>query len=84
MQLTAELSLYPLREAYLPVIDAFIATLREQGELKVITNAMSTQLTGDWQSVLAAVGEALRRSHEQFGRQVLVCKLIPGEFDLGG
>jgi hypothetical protein len=30
------------------------------------------------------VGEALRRSHEKFGRQVLVCKLIPGEFELGG
>ena len=84
MQLTAELSLYPLREEYVAVIDAFIATLHEHGELTVVTNAMSTQISGDWQRVLAAAGEALRRSHEQFGRQVLGCKLIPGEFEPDG
>lgn len=78
MQVTAELSLYPLQEDYIPVIDAFIASLRGAEDLTVVTNAMSTQLCGDAQQVFDLVREALVRSHEQFGKQVLVCKFIPG------
>ncbi len=78
MQVTAELSLYPLQEDYIPVISAFIASLRGTQGLTVVTNAMSTQLCGEAQQVFDLVREALDRSHEQFGKQVLVCKFIPG------
>ena len=79
MKLTAELSLYPLQENYIGVIDAFIDGARQHGELTVITNAMSTQVCGDYDRVLALVGRELKTSYEKFGQQVLVCKLIPGE-----
>ncbi len=79
MKLTAELSLYPLQEDYIDVIDAFINGAREHDGLTVITNAMSTQICGDYDRVLAVVGRELRTSYERFGRQVLVCKFIPGE-----
>ncbi len=46
MKLTAELSLYPLQDNYLDVIDAFIDTAHEYDELTIITNAMSTQVCG--------------------------------------
>lgn len=78
MQVTAELSLYPLQEDYIPVIDAFLASLGEAEGLTVVTNAMSTQLCGEAQQVFDLVRAALVRSHEQFGKQVLVCKFIPG------
>ena len=79
MQLTAEISLYPLNDDYIPVIKAFIRRLRDHEALTVVTNAMSTQLTGPYDAVLEAVGDELRRSVEEHGKQVLVCKLIPGE-----
>ncbi|TGD74034.1 hypothetical protein E4634_07805 [Mangrovimicrobium sediminis] len=82
MKLTAELSLYPLNEAYIEVIKAFIADLAGREGLLVRTNAMSTQLCGDWDAVTGAVSAALRESHERFGKQVLVCKFIPGELDI--
>jgi uncharacterized protein YqgV (UPF0045/DUF77 family) len=82
VQLTAELSLYPLREEYVAVIDAFIATLHEHGELTVVTNAMSTQISGEWDAVFDLINRELKISAERHGRQVLVCKLIPGELDL--
>ena len=76
--------MYPLQDDYIPVIKGLISGLTAQSDLTVVTNAMSTQLCGDWDEVFAVVNQALRRSHAQFGRQVLVCKLIPGALDIDG
>ena len=79
MKLTAELSLYPVQEDYIAVIDAFIAGIRAQPDLQVVTNAMSTQICGDYDRVFALLRQELKVSYREHGRQVLVCKLIPGE-----
>ncbi len=78
MELTAELSLYPLREDYEPPIRALIDDLAGEAGLTVVTNAMSTQLRGDFDAVMTTVARALRASAERCGKQVLVCKFIPG------
>ena len=83
MKLTAELSLYPFREAYKEAIRAFIDAANEHPDITVVTNAMSTQVCGDYDAVLRLIGEELRTSYDRFGRQVLVCKLIPGELEIG-
>lgn len=82
MQLTAELSLYPLQEDYVPVIAAFIEAVREHGDIKIVTNAMSTQISGDYDRVFALVRQELKASYKRHGKQVLVCKFIVGELDL--
>lgn len=82
MKLTVEMSLYPLHEQYIPVIQDFIDSAREQGELDIVTNAMSTQVSGDYQQVFELVQQGLRDSYERHGKQVLVCKFIPWELDL--
>ena len=79
MKLTAELSLYPLAEDYIPVIRTFIEKAREHGDMDIVTNAMSTQICGDYDRVFALVRQELKSSYKTFGKQVLVCKLIPGE-----
>ena len=76
MKLTAELSLYPLQDDYIPVIDAIIADLNKQPGLKVHTNALSTQISGDYTTVFSVIQSALAESVARFGRQVLVCKFI--------
>ena len=83
MKLTAELSLYPVQENYIAVIEGFIHALREYPDLQVVTNAMSTQVCGDYAQVFAVVSETLAASTRQFGKQVLVVKFIPWEIDLG-
>jgi uncharacterized protein YqgV (UPF0045/DUF77 family) len=83
MKLTAELSLYPVQENYIPVIQAFIATVRAHTDLQVVTNALSTQVCGDYARVFAVVSDALAQSTSLFGKQVLVVKFIPWELDLG-
>lgn len=82
MKLTAELSLYPLNEDYIPVIKAFIERCTREAGLTLAPNAMSTQICGDYDQVFALVSSALRQSFEQHGKQVLVCKFIPGELDI--
>ncbi len=84
MKLTAEMSLYPLQEEYIPVIRAFIEEAAKCPAMTLRTNAMSTQVCGDWDAVFNLVSATLKTNVEQFGKQVLVCKFIPGELDING
>jgi len=77
MQLSAELSLYPLDAEVEAAVLAFIEDLKSTGSVSVITNSMSTQVSGEWQAVFSAVETALKLSHDRSGRQVLVAKFIP-------
>ena len=82
MKLTVELSLYPLQEEYIPIIQAFIEALRQHDGITLISNAMSTQICGDYGQVFALVQAELQASYQRFGKQVLVCKFIVGELDI--
>lgn len=82
MTLTAELSLYPLSDDYLTVIGAFIDGLNGRDDIVVVTNAMSTQLRGEHDAVMAAVSDTLRESARRFGPQALVCKFLPMALDI--
>ena len=82
MKLTAELSLYPLQEAYIPVIQAFIAALGRYEDITLVSNAMSTQVCGDYDQVFDLIQRELKASYQRWGKQVLVCKFIVGELDI--
>ena len=82
MKLTAELSLYPLQDDYIPVIKAFIDAARQHGDMVVTTNAMSTQICGEYAAVFQLVQEELAASYQRYGKQVLICKFIPWELDI--
>lgn len=77
MQLSAELSLYPLEGDIDTVVLDFIDELVRAGTISAVTNTMSTQISGDWDDVMTAVSEALKLSSERSGRQVLVAKFLP-------
>lgn len=82
MQLTADLSLYPIQDEYIPVIQSFIDAVRQHDDLIIATNAMSTQIAGDHERVFTVVSQELAASYEKFGAQVLVVKFIPGIVEL--
>ena len=79
--LSAELSLYPLRDDYIPVIQAIIDDLNRIPDLLVVTNAMSTQIQGPHDVVMEAVSRCLKASAARCPSQVLVCKFIPLELE---
>ena len=81
MQLSVEISLYPLKDEYIPAIKEFIQRLNEQPQLQVISNTMSTQVFGDYDVVMDTLKEEMRKSWEQFGRAIFVCKFIDGDLN---
>ncbi len=60
MQVSLDISLYPLTPDYEAPIIAFIKHLGEQAGITVATNPLSTQLTGDYEHVMQALTEAMR------------------------
>ena len=84
MRITAEISLYPLRENFVEEIKAFIRGLRERPGLEVITNQMSTQLRGDFEAVTGAVQDGMRHCMEAQGSMVFVVKYLNADLDISG
>jgi uncharacterized protein YqgV (UPF0045/DUF77 family) len=76
MDIGVELSLYPLRDAYLPVIEQFIARLQGHAELRVVTNSMSTQVFGSYEQVMGLLGEQIRATFAEHGKAVFVMKVL--------
>ena len=76
MKLTAELSLYPLRNEFRPVIKRYLAELQRNPNVRVQTNAVSTQLFGDYNEVMALIQEATRTIFDMDGGAVLNAKFL--------
>ncbi|MGB3799400.1 MAG: YkoF family thiamine/hydroxymethylpyrimidine-binding protein [Lewinella sp.] len=84
MIISAELSLYPLTTDYEDPIIAFIKRLRAQAGIRVATNGLSTQITGEYDDVMKALSEAMRPTMEgetscSFVIKILNVGVEPGE-----
>ena len=83
MHVSIEISMYPLTPEYeQPIID-FIHRLRENQDIQVHTNQLSTQLVGPYDTILDALREAMRpalsASHTvSFVLKILNVKVEPG------
>ena len=81
LQLSVEISKYPLSENYIPAIKDFIERLQATEGLSVVGNTMSTQVFGDYDLVMDTLKDEMRRSYEQFGKAIFVCKFIGANLD---
>ncbi len=82
MKLTAEISMYPFKENYIEPIHWFIHRLDNYPKVKRVTNAMATQVQGDYQDVMSMLATEMQAAHEKFGKAVFVCKFLGTELDL--
>lgn len=76
MDIGVEISLYPLRNDYIPPIRGFIERLNADGRFRVITNDMSTQVFGRYEDVMEALTRELRPTFEQDGKAIFVMKVL--------
>lgn len=76
MDLSVEISKYPLNENYIPLIQGFIDRLNAYSEITVITNTMSTQVFGEFDVVMNAISKELKGSFANEVKQVMVMKFI--------
>ena len=79
MKATAEISLYPLNANYIPPIDDFIKRINTHAGLIVITNATSTQISGDYNLVMDVLKQEVGTTFGQNEKFVVVVKLINAE-----
>ncbi|NRB62378.1 MAG: hypothetical protein HRU40_04985 [Saprospiraceae bacterium] len=82
MQLTAEISMYPLQTDYEPLILSFIAELRKNPDIITVTNAMSTQIKGPYQTVWSVLQKAIYDSVAHYGKSVFVVKFIADDLPI--
>ncbi len=82
MRISAEISLDPLQDQFLPRIETFIRTIHGAPGLEVTVNQMSTQLSGELEDVTRAVEQALASSFQAGGPQVLVAKFLNADLPI--
>jgi len=75
MNVSIDISMYPLVTDYAPAVLAFIQRLAQNPKLKIERNNMSTQIFGDYQSIMPEISNELLISLKDQPASVFVIKL---------
>ena len=78
MNISVELTLLPLNDDFETPIKSFIKKLRTLG-FKVFENPMSTQIYGEYDSLMYSLQEIIKDSFENEPSVVLNMKIIKGD-----
>ena len=81
MNLSVELTLTPLKNDFIPTIKSFILKLRSLGFI-VKENPLSTQVYGDFDSVMGGLIPLIRSTFEQEEAIMLHLKMVKGDRSL--
>jgi len=76
MKISLELSLYPLDDNFLTIIKDIVERLNADTKVSCITNTMSTQVFGEFDSVMQLLNDTVKYSFETYGKQVFVAKFL--------
>ncbi len=76
MDIAVDISLYPLQRDFVPPIQDFIDRLQADARLKVVSNSLSTQVSGPYEVVMAALAREIRPTFELDAKSVFVMKVL--------
>ena len=76
MKVAVDISLYPLDADFIPPIKDVIERLNQHDGLEVWTNAMSTQLVGEFDDVMDALRQEIGETFEQLPKSIFVIKIL--------
>jgi len=76
MKIALDISLYPLDADFIPPIKDVIARLNTHEGLEVWTNAMSTQVVGEFDDVMDALRQEVGTTFEQLPKAVFAIKIL--------
>lgn len=81
MKIAVDISLYPLDADFVPPIADVIERLNSHDRLEIWTNAMSTQVVGEFEDVWNALGQEIGTTFESIPKGVFVMKVLnnPGQ-----
>lgn len=76
MNISVEISMYPLTNTYEAPILQFIDQLHQHPNLKIITNTMSTQIFGKYEDIMGALTSEIRAAFMAEPTTIMVMKII--------
>jgi len=78
MQVTVEVSLYPLTENFEQVVIDYIQEIKKTAEIKVEVNGLSTQIFGEYDLVMKTLAKVNKKTFEE-NKCVVQMKMAAGE-----
>lgn len=76
MKVAVDISLYPLDADFIPPIKDVIERLNRHEAIEVWTNAMSTQLFGDFDVVMDALKQEIGATFEKLPKAVFAIRIL--------
>ena len=76
MRVAVDISLYPLADDFIPPIKDVIERLNANSSVDVVTNTMSTQIRGDYDVVMAALNQEIKKTFDQCPKAVFAIKIL--------
>jgi len=79
MQISIEVSLYPLNENFISPIDDFISCLKKYDNIEVRTNNMSTQLFGEYDDLIKILKVEMEKTFKNETNSAFNLKIVNGD-----
>lgn len=76
MRVAVDISLYPLADDFIPPIKDVIERLKANSSVEIATNTMSTQIRGDYDVVMAALNQEIKKTFDQCPKAVFAIKIL--------
>ena len=76
MRVAVDISLYPLTDDFIPPIKDVIERLNANSSVEVATNKMSTQIRGDYDVVMAALNQEIKKTFDQCPKAIFAIKIL--------
>ena len=76
MEISVDISMYPLQKEYEAPISAFIERLKLEPSVKVSCNELSTQLHGDYQTIMKMLEEEIYSVFSEIPDSIFVLKFV--------
>ena len=76
MEISVDISLYPLQKGYEKPILAFIAALEKDQSIDVVRNELSTQVHGDYHTIMQLLEKEILSVFDEIPHSIFVIKLV--------
>ena len=76
MKVAVDISLYPLNADYIPPIKDIIGRINQYEDIEVWTNAMSSQLFGEFDAVMQVLHKEIGTTFEQIPKAVFTIRIL--------
>ena len=76
MEISVDISMYPLQKEYEAPISAFIERLKMESSVTVSCNELSTQLHGDYRTIMKLLEEEIYSVFKEIPDSIFVLKFV--------